>query len=410
MRAVRYLVAGLLLAAVLYGFLELMITRYESGHAHPPYSSFALTPQGTHALAGALARLPELDVEKSRTPLRMLKPDAEATLLVVGVSPQFVTRADLEPLEDFAAAGGRVVLAFSSRMKLESEDLRDSWVEDEEEEESGEEEGEGEVEAPTSLEEKMAALSEMPFTPEEKVWGLVLDTDESEPEIGKARRNIGVAPKTLPDELSWYAGLYLEPEAETWTVLYQRAGNAVLAERAWEEGSIVVASDSFFLSNEALRADPAPALLAHLVGDKARVIFDEAHLGLAKEPTVVDLIYRFRLEGFLIALVLAGLFYMWYSSVGPAPMRELDTTTLSRAAGRRPMRQGMVNLLERSVPRGELLRRCYDEWLHAQYMRGGWKARHGAQIDRLVSAVKGGGEKDIVKTYEAIRTTLKEKD
>jgi hypothetical protein len=43
-----------------------------------------------------------------------------------------------------------------------------------------------------------------------------------------------------------------------WRVLYERGGYPVLIERVFGSGSIVLCSDSYFLSNEALRRERIP--------------------------------------------------------------------------------------------------------------------------------------------------------
>jgi hypothetical protein len=68
----------------------------------------------------------------------------------------------------------------------------------------------------------------------------------------------------------------------------------VVVERQVGRGTIVMASDSYFLSNEALQRDRHADLLAWLVGSGTQVVFDEAHLGIVEKPGVATLMRKYR--------------------------------------------------------------------------------------------------------------------
>lgn len=83
----------------------------------------------------------------------------------------------------------------------------------------------------------------------------------------------------LPEKLLWRSGAVMLRLDKAWRVIYARGAEAVLIERAYGRGSVVVATDTFFASNEALRDERQSGLLAWLIGPSRRVIFDETHLG-----------------------------------------------------------------------------------------------------------------------------------
>ena len=84
-------------------------------------------------------------------------------------------------------------------------------------------------------------------------------------------------------------------------------------------GELILCGDSYFLSNEALRAEPHPPLLAALVGPARRVVFDESHLGISEHPGVVTLARRYRLQGALGALGLLAALFVWRNVVSLVP-------------------------------------------------------------------------------------------
>ena len=59
----------------------------------------------------------------------------------------------------------------------------------------------------------------------------------------------------------------------------------------------MLSSDSYFLSNEAIRKERHADLLAWLVGLNARVLFDETHLGVSESPGVAASALELALEG-----------------------------------------------------------------------------------------------------------------
>ena len=96
----------------------------------------------------------------------------------------------------------------------------------------------------------------------------------------------------LPQTISWHTALYFDDLDDFWRVVYTANGRPVVIERSYGKGSLVLLADSFFLSNEALRSERHPELLAWTLGESANVVFDETHLGIFKQPGVLGLIKK----------------------------------------------------------------------------------------------------------------------
>ena len=134
----------------------------------------------------------------------------------------------------------------------------------------------------------------------------------------------------------------------------------MLMERPFGKGEILLASDSFFFSNEAMRGERESDLLAWLCGNHRRIIFDETHLGVSESTGMVDLMKRHGLAPFLISLVGLFLLAVWRARTSLVPIpsgRRGD----QGASGKDDL-TGFASLLRRNIPPHDVLRVCLDEW------------------------------------------------
>ena len=172
-----------------------------------------------------------------------------------------------------------------------------------------------------------------------------------------------------------------------WRAWYLRDGKPVVVARPFgtKGGELVLASDSYFLSNEGLRAEPHAALLAGLVGDEGRVVFDESHHGLEENPGLMTLARRYGLQGALAATALLAGLFIWRNAASLVPPPAPSAEAL-RAAGTmtgRDSAAGFLNLLRRGVPTRELVGTCVAQWQSG----AGRRAPDPAAVER----VRGGG-------------------
>ena len=126
--------------------------------------------------------------------------------------------------------------------------------------------------------------------------------------------------------------------APAWRTIYARKSQPVLIERKLGLGTIVMATDSYFLSNEALLKDRQPELLAWLVGPGQRILFDEAHLGIVEESGITVLMHKYRLQTFGLALLLLAGLFIWQNATSfppaaPVPQSTGPVTGKEAAAG-----------------------------------------------------------------------------
>ncbi len=155
-------------------------------------------------------------------------------------------------------------------------------------------------------------------------------------------------------------------EPSPWHLLARRGGRAMMMERSLGAGSVVVCTDSFFVSNEALWSNPKPKFLAWLVADARRVIFDETHLGsnIGDEDSLMTLARRYRMHGLFIGGMLLFVLYVWRNTMSLVPRdesRDLGYWRQDAVAGQSTA-SGLEGLLSRGIPRKQMLARCFDTW------------------------------------------------
>ncbi|WP_050024373.1 DUF4350 domain-containing protein [Verrucomicrobium sp. BvORR034] len=176
--------------------------------------------------------------------------------------------------------------------------------------------------------------------------------------------------------------------SDRWTALAAANGSIMIAEQRIGQGSVVVATDSYFASNEALLKERAPQFLAWLVGPSREVIFDEFHLGTVETPGIMTLARRLHLQGLFIGgLVLFGLF-IWQSSSSLVPAEDVASKEAESVVSGHGATAGLISLLRRGIPRGQLLTRCFEVWEKSARQTGAAASRVAA-AEQVMTPVKG---------------------
>ncbi|HEX5220495.1 MAG TPA: hypothetical protein VFZ59_13070, partial [Verrucomicrobiae bacterium] len=236
-------------------------------------------------------------------------------------------------------------------------------------------------------------------------WGVSFDYEALEQGDDEVYRSVQVTNATtlrLPPELDWHSGLVVTNHDARWRVIYSRGTNAVVVERQFGSGTLVLATDSYFLSNEAMWVSRHPELLAWFVGPATQVVFDEAHLGVMETSGVAVLMRKYRLYGVIgVLVVLAGLF-IWKNTVSLVPPHAAevrrDYVIGKDAAG------GFVNLLRRNIPSEKVLEVCFEEWTKSLTRA----TRHTiASVDRASEIMETRQGNDSVDAYQRIAKALK---
>lgn len=354
------------------GCVELFRLRFEAGDVYPPYSSLRADPLGTMAFYESLERLPGLRVERDFRPTNVI-PEAKDTIyLHLAAGPwqwRWVSAEQFNEMEAFLRRGGRLVVTFfpqtSEGLGFLSDTLDDAPGT------KAVKQAKGETKKAKSPEPKKKTppkkspkkTDKLHSTSLKERWGVELGFEKLSEGDGGTFAPVTVTNRNaagLPPQLDWHSGAVLKGVTTPWRVLYARGTNAVMIERKFGDGSIVMATDSYFLSNEALRKERHPDLLAWLIGSGRTVVFDEAHFGILEGQGVATLIRKYRLFGCAAGLLMLALLFIWKNSVSFVPPHG-EARKDSFVAGR-PAAAGFVNLLRRNIAARDLLNTCFAEW------------------------------------------------
>lgn len=352
----RRLPVILLLLAVLgfaFGLAHLFRLRFAAGDIYPEYSSFRADPLGAKALYRSLGDL--LPTRRNYQPASKLGEGKGTTLLLLGVEPSQLefTPGDYRHVETFLRTGGRLVIAIyptfqspRSRRGMPPPATPPP------------------LKGSPGMSNELANLMPVPIT---ERWGLKFDRADPPKnkdgffEPAHAARKVNDA---LPEFLDIHSSLFFDKLDTTWRVIYARPNDrAVLIERRFGDGSLVLFADSYPFSNQALRESRQTALLTWILGACERVAFDEVHLGVQENPGIAALARKYRLEGLFFGLLGLAALFIWRSVIPfvPAYDSEVKTQQPDVIAGRESA-AGFINLLRRNIPEKDLLATCLVEW------------------------------------------------
>lgn len=331
----------------IYGVVALLIMRFEAGDVYPPYSSYRSDPRGAKAFYEALGLLPEVETMRNVKPLTAQTKLSDATIFLLGLHPynfSFMEETSIQAIEDAAHEGGRIIISFVPTQRTSAsppEKEKQEISKDENNQENEEQEQE-------LYRTKYVNLSDR--------WSV--DTELSAEQDSEAL--LRAPEKGLPTSLAWHSTLVFNPQDAAWRTIYTMSGKPVLIERTYGKGSIVMASDSYLLSNEAMKTTRYPRLLAWLCGNHQKIIFDETHFGISKHPGVAALLRKYGLAPFFIALVVLALLAIWRQSISFVPANDESKAIMVNPG--KDYSTGLTNLLRRNISSNDILAAGLEEW------------------------------------------------
>lgn len=364
-------------AVFAFGIFQLFQLRFESGDVYPPYSSLRSDPLGAMAFYESIDKLPGISVRRDFSVDNRL-PDTPATTYLHLAAEAYewdrMPEDEFLTVESFVKGGGRLVVTFEPQSS-ESFDFYARATS-----------STNSVSSPTnSTPGQKGATNSSPAgnksNPKAKKliiededfdfktvsiqdrWGIGIgvidlvkdDKDNYQPEQVKNRTDL-----PLPATLEWHSGIVLTNLSKEWQKIYTRGLNAVVAERKFGHGSVVFATDSYFVSNEAMLKDRHADFLAWLVGPAKTIVFDESHFGVVETSGVAGLMRKYRLYWLVGGLILLAALFIWKNSMSLVPPHE-DEKPHEYLVGKEAA-SGFVNLLRRNISPARLLETCFAEW------------------------------------------------
>ena len=158
-------------------------------------------------------------------------------------------------------------------------------------------------------------------------------------------------PLRARDQFHWVAGF--QP-GSSWRVLREKNQHAEAIERPVGEGVLVLVSNSDEFTNANMVKQRDTILLLTLLGRQRKIAFDESHLGIVETGSVLGLARHYRLQGFLGSTLVLCILFLWRSASAFPPRRD----RAPYAAQIRDPLSGLATLLERSLPKRDLIAQC----------------------------------------------------
>ena len=197
-------------------------------------------------------------------------------------------------------------------------------------------------------------------------------------------------------------------EPSPWKALASKGSRPTIMQRQLGAGTIILCTDRFFLSNEALWKNPKSTFIAWLMGDATKIIFEETHLGafVGDEDGVMTLARRYRMHGLFLGGILLFALYIWrnaFSLVPSSPDDDLGHWRADAVAGQSAA-SGLEGLLRRGVKFGQLLPRCFAIWSGTRAASSPVPPERRAQAEAILADPSA--LKTPVSTYQRVRDAL----
>ena len=349
------------------GLTQLFLLRFEAGNVYPLYSSLRSDPMGTRVLFHGYDRLSSDTVERNYRPWQHIKLNEKTTMMIIGVSDTRLAEEDsafAKLLERLAQSGGRLVLTLTGISKSRFAQDNDLW-------DSGGKKEDDIADNADPIEEfvEQDAEDDDSSTCDEKGYadgldalGVRINTINGEPTDDFAALYAD-DPDILSLNIPWRSQLYFELRDNTWETIYTWQDSPVVVQRPWGKGTVVMAADSYLISNEAMRNNRRPGFLTWLAVPGNDILFDEYHKGLVKQPGVAGLARQYRLHGAFAALLAVAILFVWRQSVIFVPKVQLQQgASIEQPTVGRDTGQGMVHLARQHIGTQELLSVCFETW------------------------------------------------
>jgi hypothetical protein len=396
-------------AVFAFGVVQLFELRFEAGDIYPPYSSLRADPLGAMAFYESLEKMPGIGVRRDFSTSNRLPEESDAVYLHLAAEtgewdelPDDVFRE----IKNYLARGGRLVITYYPQTRPgfhfgPDEETLTNFVKSARLKSKG-------TNAPPAKPAKIKTNEEKTWVNLEDEWKFHEGFEKLEPD-GDNYAPVSVVSTTalaLPRLLDWHSGMIFKNCDATWRTIYARGTNAVVIERKFGKGSVVIASDSFFVSNEAMLKDRHADLLAWLVGANRHVVFDEAHLGISESPGVAALMRKYRLQGLAAGLLLLAGLFIWKNSTSLVPPQAAGQSE-DFVAGK-DAASGFVSLLRRNIPTRDIFAACFAEWKKSAAPSGKFSSARLRQAEAVFQSENNlpPRERDAIATYKKISETL----
>jgi hypothetical protein len=335
-------------AIFIAGIYHIFSIRFGLGDIYPHYSSLRSDPMGAKIFFEGLANLPGYTVERDHSTTLTWEGGKETTLFILGLKTGMDHSALINPgkqnyktISTILSSGSRLVISLHPvAYKLGPISIRNRSEKD------------GKKDDPDT--EKKADYSLL------KKWGFNIHAVNSS-KITMAELGQKTEQSDLPASIKFPSYYYFTDLNAGWNVLYTLNNKPVIISRQYGGGTVVLCADSYIFSNEAMMYDRYPGLLSWFVGPANHIYFDESHFGMQHNIGIIDLAYKYRLQGVFITFFLIAGLYIWKNAVHFVPPRD-DGNRDTGIKSEKDQLDALVSLLQRYIPSENLIKTCITEW------------------------------------------------
>jgi hypothetical protein len=324
---------GSFLSLCFFGFQTFRI-RLETSDSFPEYSTYRADPKGLKAFYESLEGTDLIHVGRRLQSSKNFPSGENQVLVIAGVlaDQQIVSDEDSRFFDHWLATGGRLIIA------LRPEELRSAR-------------NQSIVKANQDTSDDTSSVLWRNLI---RRWGAEI--------VPLSEIHSATANSTFFGTIAYRLGRQaFDPLSSDWNVVAVQGDKNVIVERAFSHGSLVLLTDSYPLSNEALAAHRNTDFLLWLIENRRGVLFEETHLGLSEQPGVMTLAQRYGLQGTLISVVAVLLLFVWKCQYTLLPRTKIDQNSF--AVSGCSSDQAFLNLLQRTVPQKDLLGVCITAFL-----------------------------------------------
>lgn len=360
----------------LFGVFRLFMLRFERGDIYPAYSSLRSDALGTKVFYESLRNHPSVSVNRNYHPFSMPNLKTKTTFLYLGAKiykQDLYYKKTLDLFEQIAASEGRVVISFSPEkttsrseghhLKTENRNDGDESVSNKKNNREASPKKEETTGGKGCVNRDSCNIRIYRSKYITKDWGFQFGYEESHLGLGNAHPVQGLQTDTQLPPVSWHTTLYFKELSKDWRVVYTQNSHPVIIEKDLGKGTIVLSSDSYFFSNEAMQKERVPKLLTWFIGENSDLVFDESHFGIRKNLGIADLARGYRLHWLFFGIVLFGGLFAWKNSAFFVPPPDDNTfSDMNSLTYSRDHTEGLISILRRNIKKRDILSICVAQW------------------------------------------------
>jgi hypothetical protein len=348
-------------AIFMAGIYHILNIRFGLGDIYPHYSSLRSDPMGAKIFFEGLANLPGYTVERDHSTTLTWEGGKDTTLFLLGLNTGMdhselknPGKKNYKTISTILSSGSRLVISLHPvAYKFGPVSIRNRPEENGKKDASdAEKKDKKKIDKNSEKEVDYSLL---------KKWGFNIQTVNSS-KITMATLSQKNEQSDLPHSIKFPSYYYFTNLDPRWNVHYTINNKPVIISRQYGGGAVILCADSYIFSNEAMMYDRYPGLLSWFVGPANHIYFDESHFGMQHNIGIIDLAYKYRLQGVFITFFLIAALYIWKNAVQFVPPQGEDDNRVNGIKSEKDQLDALVSLLKRYIASENLLKTCITEW------------------------------------------------